>query len=125
MPENDGVTPVRVGAVIAVPLATVVVTAAQLNLPNKALWQHSPAIVAQWAGIATLALFILDNEARQVTHLLRAAHIREYDRDLRAELSQVLCAVVDLTGARWDEVEVSYYRPRRDISLQPPCRPRR
>jgi hypothetical protein len=118
MSKNEGVTPVRVGAVVAVPLATAVVTAAQLNLPNKDVWQHSAAVVAQWASIALLALFIFDNEVRQVTHLLRATRVREYDRDLRSGLSQVLCAVVDLTGARWDEIEVSYYRPRRDLSLR-------
>ncbi|GAA2911271.1 hypothetical protein [Actinoplanes cyaneus] len=100
------------GAVIAVALATTVVTAAQLNLPSKKVWEHPAAVAIQWMSVAVLALFIVVTETRQITHLVRANRIREYDLDLQAELSQVLCAVVDLTGARWDEVSVSYYRVR-------------
>ncbi|MFI1995303.1 hypothetical protein [Actinoplanes sp. NPDC020271] len=116
--EDEDVTPARIGAVIAVPLATAVVTAAQLNLPTKEVWQHPTAVAMQWASIAILALFIFDSEVRQVTHLVRASRVREYDLDLRAELSQLLCAVVDLTGARWDEIEVTYYRLRRNLFLR-------
>jgi hypothetical protein len=103
---------VRVLAAVTVALATVVVTTAQLNLPSKEFWQNAVAVRAQWAGVGVLAVFVVVTELRQIGQLAGAARVRTYDLDLWAALSQVLCAVVERTEARWDEVEVSFYRRR-------------
>jgi hypothetical protein len=102
----------RVVLAIVLALATAVVALAQLNLPGKELWQTTGAVAVQWASVSTMSIFILVNEFRIVSHLARAARIRDYDADVRSALSAALFCVVDATGAAWDELAVCYYRPR-------------
>lgn len=102
----------RVVLSIGLALATAVVALAQLNLPSREFWQITGSVAAQWASVSAMAVFILVNEFRTVSHLARAARIRDYDADLRSVLSAALFCVVDATGAAWDELAVCYYRPK-------------
>ena len=90
--------------------AGAVVALAQLHLPSERFWAGWAGL--QWVSVAVLASVIGDDAVRAVNHAVRAARIREYDNDLRAALSAVIGAVVDSTGAPWDEISARYFRRR-------------
>jgi hypothetical protein len=102
----------RVCLAVMLSMATAVVALAQLNLPTREFWQTSLNIGIQWASVAMMAAFILMNEFRAAVHVAQLARIREYDHDLRSALFAALFAVVENTGAPWDEITVCYYRRR-------------
>jgi len=106
------VIPLRGAFAVVMAAATAVVALAQLNLPSNGFWQEPVAVGTQWASVSVMAAFILINEFRAVSHLAYVGRIRDYDLDLRATLSAVLCSVAEVTGANWDELTVCYYRQK-------------
>ncbi len=95
---------------VMLPAAGAVVTLAQLGLPNAQFWERQTSL--QWASVVALAIFALYEAVRSVNYAVQAAHIREYDNNLRACLSVVISMAVQITGAPWDELSVRYYRTR-------------
>ncbi|MEV6519490.1 hypothetical protein AB0M37_27320 [Micromonospora chalcea] len=93
----------------AVVMATAgaVVTLAQLNLPSSGFWEKQ--VFLQWASVLTLAAFVIYDAVRSVNLAIQSARIREYDNDVRACLSAAISAVIEATGAPWDELAVRYY----------------
>ncbi|MFG1715483.1 hypothetical protein [Micromonospora sp. NPDC049203] len=93
----------------AVVMATAgaVVTLAQLNLPGGGFWEKQ--VFLQWASVLALAVFVIYDAIRSVNLAIQAARIREYDNDMRACLSAAISAVIDATGAPWDELSIRYY----------------
>jgi hypothetical protein len=104
------VTALRLARAVLLAVATTVVALAQLHLPSERFWEQHH--FTQWVSVVVLALFIVGEGAVSVAVAVHKDRIHEYDNDVRTTLTVALAQVVDVTGARWDEVAIRYYRRR-------------
>jgi hypothetical protein len=110
MVHNHSVTALRLARAVLLAVATAVVALAQLHLPGEPFWEQHH--LAQWISVGLLALLIVGEGAASVAVAVQKDRIHEYDNDVRTTLTVALAQVVDVTGARWDEVAIRYYRRR-------------
>ena len=95
---------------LAVSAAVAAVTLAQLDLPNKKVWDDAP--LALYGAVLVLAVVAVDESVRATVGLVQLRKIRAYERDMRAVLSAALTILVKKFSPPWERVGVHAFQLR-------------